>query len=221
MSHLHVERTGSGPAIIFTHGVGGSAETWDEQVAHLSRRFTVLRWDLLGHGRSDKPEEVEAYSRETAYADLQGLIASVDGGVVLAGHSFGGYLSMCRAIREPAGIRGLVLVATGPGFRDPEARARWNRTIRAAGERLGISAAATELAVQPDAFVMSNLDAIAMPVLLIAGEKDKGFQGAISYMGKKLPTATTLSIPDAGHHVHRTHADVVNPAIDAFIDSLP
>jgi len=220
MCRLHVERAGSGSSIIFTHGLGDSASTWDEQVAHLSKRFSVLRWDLLGHGQSEKPEESEAYSREVAYADLQSVLASTQGDVVLAGHSFGGYLSMCRAIREPEGVRGLVLIATGPGFRDPEARARWNRTIRGAGERLGISAAATELAVQPDTLVMSSLDQITIPVLLIAGEKDKGFQGAMSYMGKKLPTATTLSVPDAGHHVHKTHAEVVNPAIDAFVDSL-
>jgi pimeloyl-ACP methyl ester carboxylesterase len=221
MSRLHIETSGSGPAIVFTHGLGDSASTWDEQAAHLSRRFSVLRWDLLGHGRSEKPEESEAYSREVAYADLQNMLARTQADVVLAGHSFGGYLSMCRAIRKPAGVRGLVLIATGPGFRDPEARERWNRTIRGAGERLGISTAATELAVQPDTLVMSSLDAITMPVLLIAGAKDKGFQGAMTYLARRLPVATALSVPDAGHHVHRTHPKVVNPAIDAFVDSLP
>ena len=48
-------------------------------------------------------------------------------GAVLGGLSFGGLASLHFAHRSPERVRGLILIATGPGFKNPEAAARWTK----------------------------------------------------------------------------------------------
>ena len=48
-------RAGSGPVVLLLHGLGCDHTTWDPVIESLSRRYTVIAPDLLGHGQSDKP----------------------------------------------------------------------------------------------------------------------------------------------------------------------
>ena len=43
---------GSGPALLMIHGIGDNSDTWRKVMPELSRRYTVIAPDLLGHGRS-------------------------------------------------------------------------------------------------------------------------------------------------------------------------
>ena len=88
----------------------------------LEDRFTVVAWDLLGHGQSPVPEDPELYSRDGALDDLDDVIAELEEKPTLIGHSLGGYLSLAYAATRPGAIRGMVVMATGPGFRDPDKR---------------------------------------------------------------------------------------------------
>lgn len=218
---IHTSITGSGSPLLFTHGYGGGSETWDPQIAAFCSTFRTLRWDLPGHGRSTQPEDPAAYSREVAITHLDAQMARLGPGVTLIGHSLGGYLSQCRAVLRPEGVRALVLIATGPGFRDPLARERWNRGLERAAKRFGMPLASARMVEQHDALVIDALEHIRCPVLLITGEKDSAFHGGVAYMERRLPDARSLIVPGAGHNVHQTHADVVNPAIERFLAELP
>ena len=44
--------TGSGPAIFLTHGVGGAEDAWRFITPKLNSMFTVVTYDLRGHGKS-------------------------------------------------------------------------------------------------------------------------------------------------------------------------
>src|SRR5262245_32395840 len=46
---------GTGPALLFIHGVGDSADTWKPVRGEFAKTHRVVAPDLLGHGRSDKP----------------------------------------------------------------------------------------------------------------------------------------------------------------------
>ena len=46
----HYSITGSGPAIFLTHGIGASEDAWRFIVPKLSKNFTVITYDLRGHG---------------------------------------------------------------------------------------------------------------------------------------------------------------------------
>ena len=53
---LHVRKEGNGPCVTLLHALGANHSIWDAQAEALAQRFTVLRPDLRGHGRSDAPE---------------------------------------------------------------------------------------------------------------------------------------------------------------------
>src|SRR5687767_12135739 len=70
----------------------------------------VVTLDLLGHGRSDRPEDPLVYSM-SAFADQ--VIALLDhlgaGQAVLGGTSLGANVSLEAAARAPGRVRGLLL----------------------------------------------------------------------------------------------------------------
>jgi len=46
------DNAGEGPPVVFLHGVGSSAATWDQLFARLPARYRLIAADLRGHGRS-------------------------------------------------------------------------------------------------------------------------------------------------------------------------
>lgn len=215
---LHCERTGVGPPLVATHGVGSSSKTWAGQVPVFSQHFEVTSWDLRGHGSSERPEDPNCYSRDAALGDLADVVlgAASEVPAVLIGHSLGGYLSMALAITQPSLVKTLVLIATGPGFRDPEARDQWNAGMDKMAASFDLPGYVAGIAEQPDALVMDGLASIKAPTLLIVGERDKRYHGGCSYLERKLG-ARLVMIEGGGHMVHETHAEEVNKAIEAFL----
>ena len=198
--------------VVATHGVGSSSATWEHQRPVLEvAGHDVATWDLRGHGDNRGP--YDSYTRDDALADLSSLVGERPS--VLLGHSLGGYLSLALAITRPDVVRGLALVATGPGFRDPAAREQWNEyisTATGAGPEVGIG-------LQPDALVIDGLRSIGVPVLLVVGERDTRYHAGMAYMAKVFDTEVVI-IPGAGHHVHRSHADEINPRLVEFIAGI-
>ena len=217
---VHAQATGSGPGLVLTHGYGDTSATWEAQVPALARRFETRAWDLIGHGASSCPEDPDAFTRETALADLESVLEGAAEPLVLVGHSLGGYLSLCFAIQSPARVRALVLIATGPGYRDPDSRAAWNRGARLAPARFGLPPRTAGILEQRDSFVIDALDRVAMPTLLVVGEKDQRFHAGMRYLEQRLPAAELVIVPAAKHMLQRTHPAELNGAIERFLDAL-
>src|SRR5262245_38438543 len=51
------EIAGSGPLVVFLHGIGGNRSNWEEQVAYFAARFCAVAWDARGYGASDDPPQ--------------------------------------------------------------------------------------------------------------------------------------------------------------------
>src|SRR5258705_9342182 len=88
---LAYDVTGSGPPLILIGG-GGTLDRrgWDGQVAELSRRHTVVRYDIRGIGDSSKPEAPFSHSE-----DLYTLLIAL--GITpayIAGLSFGAAIAI-------------------------------------------------------------------------------------------------------------------------------
>ncbi len=110
-------KLGSGPALLLLHGLGCDHTTWLPVVQALSRRYTVIAPDLLGHGLSAKPRadySVGGYAN--GMRDLL-TVLGVDK-VTVVGHSFGGGVAMQFAYQFPERTERMVLVA--PGGLGPE-----------------------------------------------------------------------------------------------------
>jgi pimeloyl-ACP methyl ester carboxylesterase len=108
----HWPRSGS-PAFLLVHGLASSARLWDEVAAELTAAgHPVYAVDLRGHGESETPED--GYDATTAVADLA-TVSNALGltGAVVAGHSWGGNVTVRLAAEHPGLVAALALVDGG------------------------------------------------------------------------------------------------------------
>lgn len=211
--------------LVFTHGGADDSATWAAQVAAATQgRWgdygPVATWDLRGHGRSDAPEGPEHYSRSHGVADLRAVMTEAGTTpttpAVLVGHSLGGYLSLTLALQHPELVRAVVLIATGPGYRDPDSRRQWNDGISRIAPKLGLRADVAHLVHQPDGFVLEHLTALACPALVILGARDTRYLPGCEVLARRTGAELVL-IEGGGHMVHRDDPEPVNAAIEAFL----
>ena len=224
MTRLHVVSEGQGsPPIVFIHGLGMSAATWSTCMALLRDRHRVVAIDLLGHGESPVPAEPAEYTRDRALTDIDEVLATLGEPAVLVGHSLGGYLALAHAATRLGADRGIVVLNTGPGYRDPEKREGWNERSRRNAHRFGLPAQVTELNLQHDSVVMDRLAEIATPTLVLAGSADRPeYTSSGEYLQRKMPSARLQVIEGGEHSMHETtHAPDVAAAIESFIAELP
>src|SRR5579883_424317 len=104
---LHLLRAGHGDrAIVFTHGNSHCCGIWLPLMEALTDpRYTLVAWDLRGHGRSDKPQD--GYTWADLRDDLAGLVNKLDlGDVLYVGHSRGGGVTLLGAATTAERARG-------------------------------------------------------------------------------------------------------------------
>lgn len=242
---IYYEVTGnSGPPLLLTHGYGATSAMFARNLAALAARHRVVTWDLRGHGRSEYPADPAAYSAANALADMAALLAELGPDrAVLGGHSLGGFLSLDFALTFPDRVAALVLIGTGPGYRNDAARDDWNRRAHATAARLaerglaglpgsaelhsdehrdasGLIHAATQTLTQRDARVIDGLPGIAAPTLVVIGADDTPFLGAADYMAGKIPGARKVVIPGAGHAPNVSQPEAFNRAVTRFLAEL-
>ncbi len=116
---LFVDERGSGPPIVFSHGLLWSGRMFEPQVAALSSRYRCISYDHRGQGRSQMPRE-RTIEIETVTRDAIALIETLGAAPChFVGLSMGGFVGMRIAARRPELVRSLVLLATAA---DPEPR---------------------------------------------------------------------------------------------------
>ena len=209
---LHVTSRGAGPTVLFVHGLDSDSSVWDRTIALLDDH-TCVTVDLPGHGQSPEGEDPAAYERDAVLDDLDEVMSDLGTPLTVVGHSLGGYLALAHVLTRPARINGLVLVSTGPGFRDPEAREGWNARVRDNASDYGVSERAASIAFHVDSVVIDRLTEVSVPTALVIGDGDRAYLGANDYMEKKLVHATRVTVPDARHYVMRSHPEAVAAAV--------
>jgi pimeloyl-ACP methyl ester carboxylesterase len=220
---IHVRRAGHGnPPIVFVHGLGMSGSTWARCVELLSPNHETVAIDLIGHGLSPVPDDPADYNRDAALRDLDDVLATLTAAPVLVGHSLGGYLALAYAATRPDALKGVVVLNTGPGYRDAEKREEWNARTRRNRDRFGVPPQVTELNLQHDSVVMDRLAEMTVPTLVLAGSADRPeYTGAGQYLERKMPNCRLTVIDGGGHSMHEeSHATDVASAISAFIASI-
>ena len=106
------------PPLLLVHGFGASTDHWRKNISGLSEDFHVFAIDLLGFGRSAKPNL--EYSGDLWRDQLHDFITEVIGQpTVLAGNSLGGYTCLCVAAQRSDAAAGVVLLnSAGPFSQD-------------------------------------------------------------------------------------------------------
>jgi pimeloyl-ACP methyl ester carboxylesterase len=85
----------------------------------------------------------------------------------------------------------------------------------------GLAHAARGMLAQTDSRVIDALGSIAVPTLVVVGDKDEPFLAPCEYMAKKIPGARLHVITDAGHSSNLDQPDAFNRVFVGFLDSLP
>jgi pimeloyl-ACP methyl ester carboxylesterase len=108
---LHYEVTGSGPALLFAHGLGGNQMSWWQQVAHFAPHYTCVAFAHRGFAPSDRiadgPDPAEYAGDLAALIDHLGF-----SDVRLVGQSMGGWTMLEYAIANQNKVKALVLSST-------------------------------------------------------------------------------------------------------------
>lgn len=114
---IHYEVTGSGPGIVFAHGLGGNQLSWWQQVAHFAPHYTCVAFAHRGFAPSSP---IPGGPDPADYAgDLAALIEHLAlPDVRLVAQSMGGWTAVEYALRRTGRVKALVLAAT-TGTIDP------------------------------------------------------------------------------------------------------
>ena len=222
--NIYFETFGNGPAIFLSHGFSDNLGIWKGQIKDLSKENTLITWDLRGHGQSDSPEGIIHYSEEETILDMLAILNYLNiNETSLGGFSLGGYMSLAFYRKYPDRVSSLLIIDTGPGFKNDKAREGWNKyAIKSAEkyenrDRKGIGNAARGMLTQKDDRIINSLPNISVPTLIVVGEDDKPFLSAAEYMNNKILNSKKIIIPKAGHAVNIDQPKLFNSAVLDFL----
>jgi 3-oxoadipate enol-lactonase len=240
---LFYEIHGSGPAVIFAHGAGGTHMSWWQQVPVLAKNYRCITIDHRTYG----------YSRDTAggpgrrafVQDLTGLLDQLGvQKVSLVGQSMGGTTVLGFASKHPDRVSALIMSDTTGGYSDDE--------IAALRKKLAPSASSIARAFAPDFaqrepakyFLYREINSLTLqadpapaaaagtaastdikpvlaakiPVLFIVGAEDQLIPPPIiEAMHNKMPGSQLVKVPGAGHSVYFEKPDEYNRIVTEFL----
>lgn len=102
------------PVLLFLHGGGLHAHTFDVTALLLRPAGRLVALDLRGHGDSEWAAE-GGYGSEVIASDIEAVLTALGARrVFVVAHSLGGMASLLWAARRPSSLAGLVIVDVGP-----------------------------------------------------------------------------------------------------------
>jgi len=242
-TRIYYEVEGSGPPLFLHHWSMATSAGWRYHgyVYALAEDFTLIAHDVRGHGRSDKPHDVEAYSLETRMGDVLAVLDHA--GIERAhfyGYSMGGWVGLGLARGAPgrfdsiavggahpyeqsmAGMRATHDLAieqgvdaliervrsSDPGF----ARAHEEEWLHA--DFQAQRAAATDRECMAE-----DLEAIDVPMLILAGTEDLLFERARKAAGE-IPSARFEPLDGRSHGGAIEATNLVVPLLQSFFGAV-
>ena len=113
----HYLDVGTGPPVILIHGGGAGADAignWYSCIPRLAEDFRVIVLDMVGFGRTGKPDPADfTYSQDARNDHLIGFIEALDiAGTSVIGNSMGGATATGACVKRPGLIGRLVLMGS-------------------------------------------------------------------------------------------------------------
>ena len=226
--------------LVFIHGAGSSSLAFYYQLQHF-RNSKAL--DLPGHPTGRPCSTIEQYLEW-----VRGFTtARRYKNMVICGHSMGGAISLLYALRYPEEVRGIILMGTGARLRvhpdylnigqeTVEDNSRWLenqmayypgvakdmlRSLRRRSIEIGPSVELNDLLACDQFDVMTELQNIDLPTLVISGEQDTMTPVKYAnYLSENIPGAKKVIVPGASHFVQLQKYKQVNESIEEFVVSL-
>lgn len=181
---MHHDIGGQGPWLVLSHALAADLRMWEPQIQTLQQHFTVLRYDIRGHGQTQSSPA--PYTLDQLADDAHALLKHV--GATRAhwvGLSLGGMIGQTLAIRHPDCLDRLV-ISNSTGKAAPNAAKMWGdraETVRREG-----MAAITQVTISrwfTEAFAHQNPALMRQVSDMIQGTSIEGYAGccaAISHI---------------------------------------
>ncbi|MDO8434237.1 MAG: alpha/beta hydrolase [Candidatus Binatus sp.] len=243
---LYYERVGSGPALVFLHGLGGDHLSWWQQAPYFMRSYECITLDQRSFGLSPDPDGL--FNRAHA-SDLGALLdhLKIDK-AVLVGQSMGGWTIVGYALEHPERVAGMVLADTPGGIFTPDMKFEFvgpmpidatppigslptyaadyfarrpelaflYDEIRILGARPPADAGAQILGQSYD--LAAVRERLRMPVLCMVGEQDTLIRPEIvKSLANALPDARLRTVPDCGHSIYFEQPGAFNQLVRDFM----
>lgn len=107
---LEYAEAGSGEPLVLVHGSASDGRTWHAQRDALAQRFRVISYSRRYHWPNAPIADGVDYSMMQHVDDLQALLRTLGATPAhLVGHSYGAFLCLLLALRDPSLVRSLVL----------------------------------------------------------------------------------------------------------------
>ena len=124
---------GEGPPLFLIHGIGAARNTWAKLMPLLTSYYTVVTYDLRGHGISPLPDG--EFGLNELVADMEAVrIKTGFEKAHVAGHSLGGMIGPAYAYAFPDRVLSLGLLSTA-AFRTREDRQKVLAVVNAMEDR--------------------------------------------------------------------------------------
>ena len=226
---LCFREVGSGPVLVFVHGIGVSSRYFVPLMQELSGSYRCVAPDLPGYGSSRGPADaLDVCGLADALAGFLDELGPVR--VVLIANSLGCQVIAALAEREPE--RCVSLVFIGPTL-DPATRHHFWRSLLAAAVREPLSLlpilvfdylrfglrrfrATSRHALADD--IRARLPHLHLPALVIQGGRDHIVTVPwATEVARLLPLGQLALVPDGAHAVHYSRPGVVAGLIRSFL----
>lgn len=236
---LHYQTTGQGTPIVLHHGFTSSSLAWQYYgfVDALKEHHQVITFDALGHGKSDKPHDTEAYTLDQRCGAVLALLDTL--GIQqthFMGFSMGGWTGYGLVERAPERLASVIIGGAHPNAdtsmhafhgidgHDENAfitafETVLNETIPPQLRMLIKSNDLVALACsvqQPRLALTDALHKLTMPALLFCGEKDQRYD-AVEATAQQLPHAQFVTLPGVTHLGGVMHPELLLPAMDVLL----
>ena len=177
---------GDGPALILIHGIGAARNAWRFLLPVLSKHFTVVTYDLRGHGESPIPDG--EFGLNELVSDLERVRekARIER-AHFAGHSLGGMIGPAYARRYPDRVLSVGLLSTAAGRSEDDSRNVWNVVHEM--EQRGIPNVLPTLTGRwfTDDFVADNLDIVEARLQQVMNTNERVFMNVFRiYAGTEM-----------------------------------
>lgn len=242
---IFYEVRGKGIPIIFVHPPVLSGTVFTHQVDTLSKTFQTIAFDIRGHGKSGPSQQPICYP--SIVDDMRKLLDVLQlDKVFLCGYSTGGSIVLEFLLTYPERTFGSILVGAISEVSDLRLKARislgvtcvrfaalkplaWSVTW-SNSDNMSLFWTTFQDAIKGtpknvEEYYRSSLKynctarlaEIQRPVLLVYGEKDKGFHSYARRMHKYLPISQLIFVPGVKHQIPTKAANELNHLINDFI----
>ena len=107
---IHIAEAGSGPLVVLCHGFPESWYSWRHQLTALAEAgYHAVAPHMRGYGRTDAPQEIEAYTLLHLVGDMVGVVRALgERQAVIAGHDWGAPVAWHAALLRPDVFRAVI-----------------------------------------------------------------------------------------------------------------